>query len=241
MDFKAIWSTSYGNSLKLYIPDSNIHVCHFFVKTICSKRQSHYLARRMNVQSQETTSKKAAVLQAVLELIGENGFHGVPMSQVAKNAGVAAGTIYHYFDSKDSLIRELCALIKSRMAEAMFSKDFDDLSFRERFFNGWVRLCRFFIDNKHSLTFIQQYNNSPYAKQQTCEPASPFGQRFEAFLKAGIDDGHIKNLEYNLIAAIVFGCIMTTAKFHIEGRHSYSDEDLTKIATIIWDGIKVPE
>jgi TetR/AcrR family transcriptional regulator, multidrug resistance operon repressor len=215
--------------------------CHLFVKHIHSAYKSCYLAHRMNVQSQDITSKKAAVLQAVLELIGENGFHGVPMSQVAKNAGVAAGTIYHYFDSKDSLIRELCVLIKSRMAEAMFSKDFDQLNFRERFFKGWVRLCRYFIDNKHSLTFIQQYNSSPYAKQQTCEPVSPFGQKFEAFLKAGVDDGFIKNLEYNLVAAIVFGCIMTTAKFHIEGRHSYSDEDLTKIATIIWDGLKVPE
>ncbi len=216
-------------------------LCHFFVKPVKFQGKSSYLANRMNVQSLDTSSKKAAILQAVLELIGENGFHGVPMSQVAKNAGVAAGTIYHYFESKDSLIRELCALIKSRMADEMFSQEFERLDFRERFFKGWIRLCQFFINNKHSLTFIQQYNNSPYAKQQVCEPVSPFGQKFEAFLKTGTDEGYIKDLEYNLVAAIVFGCIMTTAKFHLEGRHKYSEDDLTKIASIIWDGIKLPD
>ncbi len=195
----------------------------------------------MNVQSEEVSSKKDAVLKAVLDLIGENGFHGVPMSLVAKNAGVAAGTIYHYFESKDAIIRELYEQIKHRMAEAMFSKDFEKQDYKSRFFNGWINLCRFFIDNKNILTFIQQYNSSPYSKQQAPDYVSPFSIRFEAFLKDGMESGYVKTMEYNLIGAIVFGCIMTTAKFHMEGRHKYSNSDLTKIATIIWDGIRVPD
>ncbi|MFC0182895.1 helix-turn-helix domain-containing protein [Pseudarcicella hirudinis] len=33
----------------------------------------------------------------MLELIVKHGFHASPMSDVAKHANVAAGTIYHYF------------------------------------------------------------------------------------------------------------------------------------------------
>jgi TetR/AcrR family transcriptional repressor of multidrug resistance operon len=194
----------------------------------------------MNVQSEEISSKKAAILKSTLELIGENGFHGVPMSKISGNAGVAAGTIYHYFESKDAIIRELGAQIKKQMAEAMFSSDYADRPYREQFFIGWINVCRYFIQNKDALTFIEQYNSSPYSKSES-EPVSPFKERFNAFFQLGMDQGFVKRLEYSLIAAIVFGCIMTTAKFHTQGKHEYTDSDLCKIANVIWDGIKVPD
>jgi AcrR family transcriptional regulator len=194
----------------------------------------------MNVQSQETSVKKAAILQSTLELIGENGFHGVPMSQICKKAGVAAGTIYHYFESKDAIIRELGGQIRKQMAEAMFSSEYADRDYRTQFFVGWTSFCRYFINNKHALTFIEQYNSSPYSKQGD-QPVNPFKERFNAFFQLGMDQGFVKPMEYSLIAAIVFGCIMTTAKFHLQGRHQYTDSQLCRIATIIWDGIKVPD
>jgi AcrR family transcriptional regulator len=194
----------------------------------------------MNVQSEEISNKKTAILEALLQLIGEKGFHGVAMSQVARKAGVAAGTIYHYFESKDAIINELSARIKGQMAEAMFDAERADGDFRTQFFEGWVNLCRYFCNNKHALTFIEQYNSSPYSKQKYCQPISPVKERFNNFFQAGMDSGIIKQMEYNLIAAIVFGCIMSTARFHIEGRHEYTDSDLRKIASIVWDGIKVP-
>jgi len=48
--------------------------------------------------------KKKCIIQSALDLIQENGFHASPVSQVAKNAGVAASTIYTYFENKDALI-----------------------------------------------------------------------------------------------------------------------------------------
>jgi hypothetical protein len=46
----------------------------------------------MNIQPMETPDKKQAVLDAMLALVVSNGFHGTPMSLVAKQAGVAAST-----------------------------------------------------------------------------------------------------------------------------------------------------
>ena len=57
----------------------------------------------MIVQS-DIPGKRKAILKSTLELIKDNGFHGTPISLIAKNAGVASGTIYHYFPSKDAII-----------------------------------------------------------------------------------------------------------------------------------------
>ena len=54
--------------------------------------------------------KRDEIIRAAMELIAGHGFHGAPMALVAERAGVAAGTIYRYFESKDDLIRATHAL-----------------------------------------------------------------------------------------------------------------------------------
>jgi AcrR family transcriptional regulator len=51
--------------------------------------------------------KREDIIRVSLELIAEHGFHGAPMAMIADTAGVGAGTIYRYFESKDILITEL--------------------------------------------------------------------------------------------------------------------------------------
>ena len=46
------------------------------------------------------------------------GFHGTPMSQVAKKSGVAVGTIYQYFPGKEDLISTLYLEVKRRLAQS---------------------------------------------------------------------------------------------------------------------------
>lgn len=45
------------------------------------------------------------ILDAALEVIAENGFFRSPVSAIAQRAGVADGTIYLYFNSKDQILR----------------------------------------------------------------------------------------------------------------------------------------
>lgn len=61
--------------------------------------------------SQETlTTNQAArrqrVIRAAMELGGSGGYEAVQMRDVAADAGVALGTIYRYFTSKDHLLAE---------------------------------------------------------------------------------------------------------------------------------------
>lgn len=48
-----------------------------------------------------------AILQAAYELFSERGYERTPVSEIAKQAGVAAGTIIYHFKTKDNLLRVL--------------------------------------------------------------------------------------------------------------------------------------
>ena len=51
-------------------------------------------------------ARRRRVLDATLELAAGGGFDGVQMRDVAAEAGVALGTVYRYFESKERLLLE---------------------------------------------------------------------------------------------------------------------------------------
>jgi TetR/AcrR family fatty acid metabolism transcriptional regulator len=51
--------------------------------------------------------KRRAILDAAIRVFARQGFHSARVSDVATEAGVAYGLVYHYFDSKDQMLNEL--------------------------------------------------------------------------------------------------------------------------------------
>src|SRR5690349_22408787 len=52
----------------------------------------------------ERTDKRAAILRAATDVFAESGYFNAQVADVARAAGVAAGTVYLYFRSKDDLL-----------------------------------------------------------------------------------------------------------------------------------------
>ena len=47
------------------------------------------------------------IIDAAVEVIAENGYHQSQVSKIAKQAGVADGTIYLYFKNKEFILISL--------------------------------------------------------------------------------------------------------------------------------------
>ena len=67
------------------------------------------------------------ILDAAFNVFGESGFARAKIDDVARLAGVSKGTVYCYFDSKESLFREMVrAKVVASLAEAeVFVRTFD--------------------------------------------------------------------------------------------------------------------
>ena len=57
--------------------------------------------------SKSTDDRKKTILKAAIEVFSRKGYHGCRIADVAKEAGVAYGLVYHYFKNKDELLQSV--------------------------------------------------------------------------------------------------------------------------------------
>jgi TetR/AcrR family fatty acid metabolism transcriptional regulator len=74
------------------------------------------VARRLAEPRPPVVDKREAILKAATRVFAQNGFFNAQVADVAKAAGVAAGTVYLYFRSKDDL---LVSLFERTMKDAI--------------------------------------------------------------------------------------------------------------------------
>jgi len=71
---------------------------------------------REAAKQRRSRDKRDRILRAAVKVFAKNGFYATRVSEVAKAAGVADGTIYLYFDSKDDL---LVSLFEDRVSKLL--------------------------------------------------------------------------------------------------------------------------
>lgn len=70
--------------------------------------------RRGPDRSQQKATKRSAILDGAVRVFADKGFFNATVAEIARAAGVADGTIYLYFKSKDEL---LLSIFDEKMAE----------------------------------------------------------------------------------------------------------------------------
>jgi TetR/AcrR family fatty acid metabolism transcriptional regulator len=76
--------------------------------------------------------KRRLILEAAVRVFARRGFHHCRVSDVADEAGVAYGLVYHYFDSKEEILNTLFLERWQVMLDAIGEIDARELSAREK-------------------------------------------------------------------------------------------------------------
>ena len=196
----------------------------------------------MNVQSVNPVNKtmvdigdkKQAIFESMLDLIRDHGFHGASMSLVAKNAAVAAGTIYHYFESKEQLICALYQYNRERVVSVISAALKGDDCYKDKFFRVWNSLYQFYVHEPNVLIFFEQFVNSPFNVDKY--PNHFRGELYD-FLSEGIKQKVVRSLKPEILLVLLMGSINASAKLHLFGKVPLTKQDLNRITEILWDGI----
>ena len=189
----------------------------------------------------KTSDKRNDVMQAALGLIAERGFHGAPMAEIAEKAGVAAGTIYRYFESKDVLINELHRELEDKIM-AVLQEGYPSVRpLRERFLYLIRELLRYFITNPLHFRYMEQYFNSPYGismhRDRLLGKSGNQDILMDIFEK-GINQQVLKEFPKAVLFSLAFGPLIPLMRDHILCFIVLDETLIEQITEACWDAIK---
>ncbi|WP_421188124.1 TetR/AcrR family transcriptional regulator [Aeromonas sanarellii] len=106
------------------------------------------------------TDKRRQILEAALALCAEDGLQGAATARIAKAAGVANGTLFHHFPSKEVLIQSLYQEIKARLGAAISEAD-PALPLEEQARHYWGQAMTWMQAHPRELRFVLGFFHSP--------------------------------------------------------------------------------
>jgi TetR/AcrR family fatty acid metabolism transcriptional regulator len=94
-------------------------------------------------RTRAAVDKRRLILDAAVTVFARKGFHECRVSDVADEAGVAYGLVYHYFNSKEEILNELFLERWQIMLDAIAAIDERELPVREKLYE----VAGFIIDS----------------------------------------------------------------------------------------------
>lgn len=157
------------------------------------------------------TDKREAILAAALRLVARLGLHNTPMSAVAREAGVAAGTLYLYFPSKEAMINALYLHLledrdRSMRPDTAVPTD-ATASARDGLWSFWHGLARWHLDRPDASNFVQQCKSSGILTEETREVERRKHAEGLVSFEQAVAAGHLREMSLHVFWALAVGPI----------------------------------
>lgn len=196
-------------------------------------------------EPKDRTSKYHRILEAAVKVFARQGFRQSTVAQIAKEAGVADGTIYLYFKNKDDILVHFFSF----KAKQVFDR------FREEVARGAdsleklrnlirVHLGEFQRDPDMAVVYqIETHQSRRLAEEQIREMGKMYRDIISDIVEEGQQEGLIRrDLYLSLVKRFILGAVEETIGTWLHSGRSY---DLVSMADPLVDlfikGIGMPE
>jgi len=186
------------------------------------------------VPAKPKPTKRDAILDAMLDVVVEGGFHDAPMSVISKRAGASAGVIYHHFASKQEIIEALYQRTYAVKLEGLLAGYSPQMDAKEAFIHVWVNWYNFYRKHPRELRFLEQYRIAGFACPTDHAPfderTAAFERRFSGRSKGGVLD----DLPREVLEEMTIGLVERLAR----QPKKISAKILRDIAEKIWESVR---
>ena len=189
-------------------------------------------------------NKDELIRQAAIRVFAREGFHQARMETIAHEAGVAVGTIYNYFDSKEEV---LLSIFKAEFEERVhFYKELggSGLSIPEQIQRILQAHFSLLSERKElaQLLLRERFNLSKGFKSKVLALYREMLQQIEVVIREGVEQGRVRSCNPRIIAPALLGvvqsisaCGMLYPEEEIQGILQNASAELTEL---IWNGLK---
>lgn len=178
------------------------------------------------------------ILDAALELFEERGFDATAVPEIARRAGVATGSIYRYFASKDDLVNALYRNWKQRYNQIVLNEPPPRATARDAFSHYWRGMAAFARQHPKAARFLDLHHHRGYLADESLKPERDAQALAASFIARGSENGEVRKIEPVVLIALMSGAMRGLLSFADKGDLTLDDATVRNIEDCLWNGIK---
>jgi AcrR family transcriptional regulator len=185
-------------------------------------------------KKEDCMSKRDTILEAALELFIKQGFEKTPTSAISKTAGVATGTLFHHFKTKEDLISALYLdiklnlqnlLITSINQEALTSPDNMNGDFiKDTFHKVWFSMISWTLANPCKFKFLTQFSDSAHINTETRERVENAFSEWTTLFEKGQALGIFSHMPSDLLVSLATNHMFTSCEYLLNNPDLWKSE-----------------
>jgi AcrR family transcriptional regulator len=190
--------------------------------------------------------KRARILAAAVRVFARRGYHAARVGDIAEEAGVAHGLLYHYFESKEAVLDTIFRETWRDLLAAIRDVEEADVDARERLRRVAAIILRSWRHDPDLVTvLVREVARSPELGRRVSE-LDEVVAALERIVRAGQAAGELRrDLDARLVAWIVYGSLEEILTGWVLGRLADTDEDVARaeqaVVDLLGGGLTAPE
>lgn len=180
--------------------------------------------RRPKINRNTKNDKYHQILEAAVKVFAQQGFHQSTVAQIAKEAGVADGTIYLYFKNKNDILVNFFSY-KTKLVFDRFRAEVDTAENSLDKLRNLIRrhLTEFQRDRNMAVVYqVETHQNSRLAEERIREMSKMYQDIISEIVELGQAEGKIrKDLYVGLVKRFILGGVdeVINTWIHSEGKY----------------------
>ncbi len=157
--------------------------------------------------------KKEVIINGAIDLFVLKGF-SASTNELINRIGIAKGTLYHYFKSKDQLIVDIYKTLMFEIEAECVSEMLEEEDPEAYTKDVFAKIVNWFIKNPNKFYYINSFEASPYNKIHALSIRETLNGPQKNIMQK-VNMGVMKNYNTDLITFIDFAFTRSTANYFL--------------------------
>jgi TetR/AcrR family fatty acid metabolism transcriptional regulator len=189
-----------------------------------------------------TADKRRLLFDAAVRVFARKGFHAARVGDIAEEAGVAHGLLYHYFSSKDEVLATIFRETWTDLLAAVSDVEASEAGAREQLRQVAAILLRSWRRDPDLVrVLVREVTRSSEVERRIGEIDAAF-EALERIVRKGQSRGELReDLDARLAAVVFYGALEEILTGWVLGQIPDDDEDIARaeqtVVEILCDGL----
>lgn len=167
--------------------------------------------------------------------MSERSYDATTVPDVARRAGIASGTIYLHFASKQAMVNSVYRESKLEMQRFLVDAMAAARTPREGFQRLWRGLFEFSRKEPEAFRFLEMHRHLPYLDPASREVARNVFESVADYVRLAQKAGAVREAAPEVLIALAFGAFVGLVKEAECGHATLDEESIAVSESAVWD------